>query len=105
MSITNALVASGSATAIFTATSQVAITTIIFCNTTGATPATLDVYAVPYGSNAVPTTQIMKSVSIPPTETFVLDTERLILENGDKIFAQASVSSTISATISSLITA
>ena len=105
MAITNSQLASATTTRLFLASSQQAITTMIFCNTDPVNDTSVDVYVVPYGKNANPTTQIMKGVPIPAGETFVLDTERLILEINDAIYAQASVDMIITATVSSLTTA
>lgn len=91
-------------TQIFLANGQQAITTMIFCNVTTVTN-NLSVFAVPFGSNADPTTQILKNVEIPPEETFVMDTERLVLEDNDSIFALSKISNGIVATISSVATA
>lgn len=102
--ITNTQVPSATTAQVFLATGQQAITTMIFCNTSGVTDTALNVYVVPFGSNATPSTQIMKSVPIPAGETFVLDSERLILEDGDAIYAQATVNNLITATVSSLAT-
>jgi hypothetical protein len=102
--ITNTQVPSATTAQVFLATGQQAITTMIFCNTSGVTDTALNVYVVPFGSNAAPSTQIMKSVPIPAGETFVLDSERLILEDGDAIYAQATVNNLITATVSSLAT-
>jgi hypothetical protein len=55
-------------------------------------------------ANAGITTQIINQVEIPPTETFVMDTERLVLEDNDAIFAQSSLNNGITATISSVST-
>jgi hypothetical protein len=105
MAIKNTQIASATTTRLFLASAQQAITTMIFCNTDPVTDASFDVYVVPYGTNANPTTQIMKGVPLPAGETFVLDTERLILETNDAIYAQASENLIITATISSLTTA
>jgi hypothetical protein len=105
MAINNTIVASTTTTRLLLATSQQAVTTMIFCNASASTDATVSVYAVPYGSNPSVATQIINKVEIPATETFVLDTERLILENNDAIYAQASEPNTITATISSITTA
>jgi hypothetical protein len=102
--ITNTVVASTTTTRVFLASGQQAITTMIFCNTSASSDSTLNVYVVPFGSNATPSTQIMKTVPVPAGETFVLDSERLILETGDAIYAQASVNNIITATVSSLAT-
>lgn len=91
------------ATLIFLANGQQAVTTMLFCNVSTQT-TTLSVFAVPYGSNAGMTTQIINEVIIPPTETFVMDSERLVLENLDAIYAQAGAPYSITATISSVAT-
>jgi hypothetical protein len=91
-------------TQVFLADGQQAITTMIFCNITTQTNL-LSVYAVPFGSNADVLTQIIRDVEIPPAETFVMDTERLILEDNDSIFALSLFNNGITATISSVATA
>lgn len=104
MAITNAQLASTTTTQLFLASGQQAVTTMIFCNVTTGTDATFNVYVVPYGSNAGDSTQILNAVVLPATETFSIDTERLILEDNDAIYARASVGSTVVATISSIAT-
>ena len=91
-------------TQVFLADGQQAITTMIFCNITTQTNL-LSVYAVPFGSNADITTHISRDGEIPPAETFVMDTERLILEDNDSIFALSLFNNGITATISSVATA
>lgn len=91
-------------TQIFIAAGQQAITTMVFCNVTTLTN-TVSVFAVPFGSSAGPTTQIINTVEIPPTETFVMDTERLVLEDNDTIQAQSAINNGITATVSSVATA
>lgn len=105
MAIKNTYLASTSVTQVFSATNQTAITTAIFCNVTTNTDVTVDVFAVPFGSAALPQTQIMKAVPLTGGDTFVLDTERLILEQNDTIWAQASTSNCVTVTISTLVTA
>jgi hypothetical protein len=105
MAITNSQLASATTTQLFLASAQQAITTMIFCNTDPTIDTTFDVYVVPYGGNANAGTQIMKGVPLPAGETFVLDTERLILETNDAIYAQAADDLIVTATISSLTTA
>ena len=102
--ITNTQIDSATTTQLFLSSGQNAVTTIFFCNVTSGTDATVDVFVVPNGDNANATTQIMKALSLPAGETFVLDTERLILEDQDAVYAQASDASTITATVSSVST-
>jgi hypothetical protein len=93
-------------TTIFLASGDQAITTIMFCNTDpNGTTALLDVYAVPYngGTGTVGTgTQILKSLTLPATETFVMDAEKFILGTGDKFVAVSSVNNIVCATVSSV---
>lgn len=104
--ITNSKISNTSTTQVFLATGQQAITTMLFCNVATTTTAYLDVFVVPFGQNPGGTApnQIMSKVMLPPTETFVLDTERLILEDNDAIYAQTSAPNTIVCTVSSLST-
>jgi hypothetical protein len=107
MAITNAQLASTTTTKIFLSSGQNAITSMFFCNVTTGTSATFDLYIVPYttSSNASVQTQVLKAVSLPPAETFVFDTERLILEDKDSIYAQASAGNVVTSTISYIATA
>jgi hypothetical protein len=87
MAITSTLVLATTATNIFTASGDQAITTVIFCNTS-TSACTLDVFLVPAGQAAASQYTVLKSLTLPSTETFVLDSEKLILANGDSIQAQ-----------------
>lgn len=90
-------------TQIFLADGQQAVTTMMFCNVTTQTQ-TLSVFAVPFGGNPGNSTIVLKDVSIPPGETFALDSERFVLENDDAFFAKASSNNSITATVSSVAT-
>lgn len=104
MAINNTRIGTGTVTQVFSATAQTVITTLFFCNTTDNVDTTLDVYITPSGSTATAITQIIKNMPLPAGETFVFDTEKLIFENNDRIFARAGDADTISATVSSMIT-
>lgn len=105
--ITNSKISNTTTTQVFLASGQQAITTMIFCNVASTSTAYLDVFVVPHGQNPGGTdpNQIMSQVEIPAAETFVLDTERLILEDLDAIYAQTSVANSIVCTVSSVSTA
>lgn len=63
-----------------------AITNILVCNTSLTTAAKFDMHLVPYGNpvdNAV--TLVVRDLELPPGETFTFDSERIVLEQGDKI--------------------
>jgi hypothetical protein len=102
MSIVNTRVQS-IATPVFLAAGQQAVTTIVACNVSTVT-STLSMFAVPYGGNPGPSTQILSNVVLPGGETFAFDKERFVLEDNDAFFAQASVSDAITVTISSVAT-
>ena len=94
------------ANAVFTATADTAVTTIHLCNISSAADATVNVYLLPSdGSTTVPTenNKLYNELTIQATDTYVIDTEKLILTNGDKIFIELPDSSgQIIATISTI---
>lgn len=105
MAITNTLIPSLAAGPIFTATTgtEFAVTTMMFCNTDSVDDAYLDLWIVPFGGVAgTPSGQILKQIYIPVQETFVMDTEKLILSSQDAIWAQvnANASLKVNATVS-----
>ena len=109
MAITTKLITQTAAVNVFTASTgtEHAITTMIFCNTDVVTDAYLDVWVVPAGGVPNdPTNQILKSVFIPASETFVLENEKLILGSEDSVWAQSQPAGTnnlISSLVSTVI--
>jgi hypothetical protein len=110
MALTSALITT-SITAVYSSAisgSQTgnAITSMIICNYTSGTTATVTLYAVPNnaGSFGTPsnTNMIVYQLSVPPGETVSLDQEKLVLSGNDTISAVASVNSALSITISTL---
>ena len=89
----------------FVAADVVAVTTIHLCNIT-AQDATVDVYVLPYdGSTTVPTAnnKIYSSLTVRGNDTYIIDSEKLILSANDKIYIEAPDSSgLIVATISTI---
>ena len=90
-------------TQIFLAVGQQAVTTMVFCNVTTVT-SVINLFAVPYGSNPGPATQMLNDVVVPPGETFSMDSERFVLEDNDALYADATANNSITATISSVAT-
>lgn len=86
-------------TTIYTSSGQSAVTLIYFCNRSLA-PITFTVHAVTNGETATLSNIIYYDVPLAPTDTFVLDTERLILDAGDSIVALASQVDSMSVTVS-----
>jgi hypothetical protein len=63
-----------------------AITNILVCNSSLTNSASFDMHLVPFGkplSNAV--TIVVRNLELPPGETFTFDSERIVLEQGDRI--------------------
>jgi hypothetical protein len=89
-------------TEIFQSGNDTAITTVMFCNNNTTVSTSIDVYAVASGGVVGTGTMILRSLSLPPAETFVMDAEKLILSNGDAIWAKATVNSIVVATVSSV---
>lgn len=75
------------------AETRYAITTILVCNKydpNGVSPeaeeAAFDLYLVPAGDAVSPDNNVVvRQLSLPAGETFTFDTEKVILEAGDKI--------------------
>lgn len=89
----------------FAATADTAVTSIHLCNLT-AEDAVIDVYLLPNdGSTTAPTenNKIYNSLTIQGKDTYVIDTEKMILTNGDKIYVQnADSTGQVIATISTI---
>ena len=94
------------ANAVFTATADTAVTTIHLCNISSAADASVNIYLLPSdGSTTVPTenNKLYNQLTVQATDTYIIDTEKLILANGDKIFIELPDSSgQIIATISTI---
>ena len=80
---------------VFKASADTAVTTIHLCNITD-TDSTVNVYLLPNdGSSAGPTinNRIYHELTVKGTDTYVIDTEKMILSSGDKIFVETPDSS------------
>lgn len=76
-----------------------AVTCIIFCNIS-ASDAILTVHVVPSTGVVQNTNKIINNLTIPAAETFTFDTEKMILESGDRFYAIADANSRLVATVS-----
>ena len=90
---------------VFQASADMAVTSIHLCNITSK-DATINIYLLPSdGSTTVPTenNKIYNSLTIQGTDTYVIDTEKMIMANGDKLYVQSpDSSSSVVATISTI---
>lgn len=93
------------ATTIYTSSGNSAVTVVYFCNVT-PTPLAINFYAVPAGQQADVGNMIYHAVQIAPSDTFVVDTERLVLDANDYLVANVvsaspvSIGNTVVSTIS-----
>jgi len=84
-----------------TGASGVAVTTMYFCNTnTAATAFTL--HLVPSGFTANANNIIYKHKVITSGDTYIVDWEKLVLETGDTLRANANVGNSIVASVSTI---
>ena len=82
---------------IYTSTGNTVISTMYFCNY-GASAANLNVWAVAVGKPFSTTANLIyREIQIAAADTFVVDKEKLVMLNGDKLKANSGGS--ISATI------
>lgn len=100
MAIINTLLTTSPAN-IFVSSGNTVVSTMYFCNTTGAS-VNLNVYLIGYtgGNLAVAdgNVQIYHDVLIAGGDTFVVDMEKLVLSNTDLI--QANATNSVTATVS-----
>jgi hypothetical protein len=89
----------GSATAVYTSSGNNAVTTMYLCNFS-VTDRTVSIYLVPSGGTAGTGNIIYQNVTIAAGDTYIIDTERLVLGNGDTIQALASATASVTMTVS-----
>jgi hypothetical protein len=87
------------ATSIYTSSGNSATTTMHFCNYTNNL-ATANIWVVQSGFTANNINMIYSNIQITGTNTVVIDSEKLILGNGDAIYANATANLTLGATVS-----
>ncbi len=92
MAITNKQVPTTTASAAYTATADTAVTVIYICNNTDS-DGVVDVYVVPSGQTVGGNFKIYADLTIKAKDTYIIDTEKMILGNGDKIYIVSSDSS------------
>ena len=101
MAIINANLGTGAATAIYTSSGQTVVTLLYFCNVTNATKLA-NLYVVPSSQSAVGAqtyNQIYANYAITTSDTLVVSTEKIIMNNGDALYANSNASPSLTATI------
>ena len=88
-----------SATTLHISSGVTAITAIYLMNDNAST-VVVQLHVVKNGDVAATSNKIIKDLSIAAGDTYVVDTERLVLDNDDQIQASASVDAVVYSTIS-----
>ena len=102
MAITNFQVAATTGSAAFTASADTAVTVIYITNKTDG-DGTVDVYVVPNGSSVGNNFLVYSQLTVKARDTYIIDTEKMILESGAKIFiASPDSAAQFNATISTI---
>jgi hypothetical protein len=78
---------------------QYAVTSMFYCNTTEE-DGTIQVYIVADGRTPTNDNKIIHNLLISPGDTFTFDTEKIILDSGDAIYANVTPSGGVSCTVS-----
>lgn len=84
---------------LYTSTGGSAITAMFFMNN-HASAVVLQIHVVKSGDSIAATNKIVKDLSITAGDTYIIDTEKLLLDNDDSIQATADVDSVVNVTIS-----
>lgn len=98
MALTSTSLTSTSATAVYTSTGNTACTVVYICNTSVSTVTV----TVNVGATATTANTIYKTLSINASDTYVIDSERLMFENGQSIWVTASSANAVVTTVSYL---
>jgi len=102
MAIKNFQVGTGTGTAAFEALAETAVTVMYITNKTDGA-GTVDIYVTPNGQSVSENFKVYTQLSIAARDTYVIETEKLILETGAKIYIVAPDSSAqFNATISTI---
>jgi hypothetical protein len=102
MAITNFQVATTTGSAAFTASADTAVTVIYITNKSN-TDGTVDVYVTPNGASVSENHLVYTQLSVKARDTYIIDTEKMILETGAKIYVVAPDSAAqFNATISTI---
>ena len=99
MSIVNATLTNSTATAVYTSAGNSAVTTMYLCNKT-ATATTINLFVVCSGFEANGVNIVYSNLSIAGNDTYVIESERILFNNGDLIAANASAASAVVVTTS-----
>ena len=100
MTISSKSIIATTPTSVYTSVGSTCCTVIYLCNTT-ASPINVDIYLTLSGG-AAPTDAniIYKTYAIAATDTYIMNSERIMFENGDQLWVSSSVANSVTVTIS-----
>lgn len=101
MAVSNFSLTNAAAQTVFSSAGNNIVSTIHFCNFSG-NAVTISVFLVATGGTAGNTNIIYSNHPINSGDTFIVDTEKMILGNGDFLAANCSSSSAVTATVTTL---
>jgi len=103
MAILNTFLSTTNSTTVFTANAECAVTVVYLCNHSGG-DASVNVYCISDdGSTGASTDNIIYSdLSITSNDTYVISTEKLVLDIGDYLQVEANVANAVTVTVSTM---
>lgn len=90
------------ATPVYTSNGATAMVVGYLCNVSQE-PITFSLYLVSNGGIAEATNTIYSNVNLTADDTYVIDTEKIVFDDGDSLWAQASVSNVVAVSLSTVI--
>ena len=103
MAITNTRLTDTQPTQVFQAVGQQVVSVRYICNTSGVGNVAVNVFCIDSGDStgASEDNTIYSQLEITQNDTYVVSTEKLVLDNGDEIEVEANVANVITVTVSS----
>jgi hypothetical protein len=108
MAIQSTAIGTGN-TDLYVSNGNTAVTCIWVCNTVTYNPVDptsnltyLDLHFVKQGAGITATNLIVSQLAVPAGETVTFDTEKIILDNGDRVVASSAAPANLVATVSSI---
>jgi hypothetical protein len=98
MAILNSSLATSAAN-IYASSGNSVVVTVYLCNT-DTVARSVNMYLVPTAGTASSSNIIIKDLVIAPSDTYIMNTERLVLANGEMLQADANANAVITATVS-----
>jgi hypothetical protein len=104
MAITNTQLTSTSPITVFSTVGQAVVSTVYVCNTSGS-DVSVDVHAIAGNIAAAGAENaIYANLAVVANDTYVMDVEKLVLENGDALVFTANTANAVTVTVSSFST-